>query len=269
MQIRPDILKLGGSVITDKRSKKPVVRTSCVKRLAREIAHIYFDKTCKTRPQLILLYGAGSFGHPLAHKHQLSERALSVDALTGTAKTISSVHKLGITLTDIFLKERVPTVPLQTSSFMRQHNGKLIITNYSLIEDILSHGGIPLLGGDVIIADHQHTTIASADAIASELAQHFHSRKLFFATDVNGVYEKFPTRTCESPLRLISKKKLQAMCVKNKAKKSSLDVTGAMAGKLHSLLPLRNCTVTIFNGILPNTLEKALCGETLGTRIIL
>jgi isopentenyl phosphate kinase len=125
------------------------------------------------------------------------------------------------------------------------------------------------LGGDVIIADHQRTTIASADIIASEFAQHFHSRKLFFATNVNGVYKKFPTRNHESPLCLIQKKELQAMCVKNKTKKSSLDVTGSMIGKLHSLLPLRNCIVTIFNGLLSNTLEKVLHGEMLGTRITL
>lgn len=262
MQNEPVILKLGGSIITDKRSGKPVVRTRLVKRLAREVAH-------NLHSPLILLYGAGSFGHPLAHQYRLSERPLSVDTLVGMAKTTSAVRKLGGALADIFLEEGVPVVPLQTSSFVRQENGKLVITNYSLIEDILLYGGIPSFGGDVVIADRCRTAIASADVLASELVRHFHSRKLLFATDVNGVYERFPARDHEQPLKIISRKELQAMTASQAVKNTALDVTGAMAGKLRSLLPLRNCTVTIFNGLLPNVLARVLQDEILGTRITL
>lgn len=262
MQTEPIILKLGGSVITDKRSGKPIVRTRQVRRLAREIAH-------NLHSPLILLYGAGSFGHPLAHQYRLLGRALSADALVGMAKTTSAVRKLGGALADIFLEEGVLVIPLQTSSFVREQKGKLIITNYSLIEDILSHGGIPMFGGDVVIADHHHTAIASADALASELVKHFHSRRLFFATDVSGVYKRFPARAHERPPQAISRKELQAMTASQTIKNTAHDVTGAMTGKLRSLLPLRNCTVTIFNGLLPNTLARVLRGEMLGTRITL
>ncbi len=262
MQNKPIILKLGGSVITDKRSGKPVIKTRIIQRLAREIAS-------NLHSPLVLLYGAGSFGHPLAHQYRLSGRPLSADALVGVAKTISAVHKLGGMLAEIFLEEGVPIVPLQTSSFVRQEKGKLVITNYPLIEDILSHGGIPMFGGDVVIADHCRTAIASADALAVELIRHFHSRKLLFATDVNGVYERFPPRAHERPLQVILRKELQAMTSSQTVKNTALDVTGAMAGKLKSLLPLRNCTITICNGSLPNTLARVLRGEKIGTRITL
>lgn len=260
MQDTPVIVKLGGSIITDKRSGKPIVRTRRVRRLAREVAH-------NRRTPLVLLYGAGSFGHPLAHTYRLSGRALSTDTLTGAAKTMSAVQKLGGALADLFLEEGVPVVPLQTSALVREQKGKLIITNYPLIEDILSHGGIPLFGGDVIIADRQRTAIVSADALAAELVRHFRSRHLLFATDVNGVYEKFPPRAHEQPLKVISRKDLQKMTAAQIIKKTTRDVTGAMAGKLGALLPLRNCTVTIFNGLLQNTLAQALRGEAVGTSI--
>ena len=68
---------------------------------------------------------------------------------------------------------------------------------------------------------------------------------------------------------LILKKELLALCSTNQIKKSPLDVTGSMMGKLQALLPLRKCTVTIFNGLLPNTLTKVLHGEKLGTCITL
>lgn len=255
-------MKLGGSIITNKRSGKSIIKTRVIRRLAREVAH-------DLHSPLILLYGAGSFGHPLAHQYKLSGRSLSFDALAGMAKTTSAVRELGTTLADIFLEEGIPVVPLQTSSFVREQKGRLIITNYSLIEDILSHGGIPSFGGDVIIADHRRTAIASADALASELVRHFHSQKLLFATDVSGVYKRFPARAHEQPISVISRKELQAMTASHTVKKTAFDVTGAMAGKLRALLSLRNCTVTIFNGLLPNALVGVLQGETLGTRIVL
>jgi len=235
----------------------------------REIFSACFDRVRGSRTPLILLYGGGSFGHPLAHQYKLSGRALSIDTLTGAAKTISAMRRLGTVLTGIFLEEGIPVVPLQTSSFVQERNGKLIITNYSLIEDILSHGGIPLLGGDVIIADHCRTVIASADRLASELAMHFHSRRLLFATDINGVYKKLPARARERPLRMILRKELLAMVASRTVKDGAFDVTGAMVEKLRSLLPLRNCTVIIFNGLLPNMFVRALRGEMHGTRIAL
>jgi isopentenyl phosphate kinase len=269
MQAVPIIIKLGGSVITDKQSGKPIVRIRYAKRLAREIARAGFKETNRSRSPLILLYGGGSFGHPLAHKHQLSGRILSVGALVGAAQATSSMRRLGGALTDLFLENGIPVVPLQTSSFVQEQKGKLVVTNYDLIEDILAHGGVPLLGGDVIIADRRRTVIASADRLATEFARHFHSRRILFATDVNGVYEKFPGKAGERPLPLIRRKDLEHMTVLSQVKNNSRDVTGAMRGKLRSLLPLRNCTVTIFNGLLPNTLAEVLRGKRLGTSIVL
>lgn len=263
METEPTILKLGGSVITNKRGGKPVVQTRRVERLAREIA-------CRPHSPLILLYGVGSFGHPLAHHHRLSGRELSIDALTGAGRTMSAVQALGGALADIFLKEGVPVVPLQTSSFVRQHNGELIITHYSLIEDILSHGGVPLFGGDVIIADRRRTAIVSADALASELTRHFNGRRMLFATDVSGVYKQFPARVSERPLSVIPRNELHAMVASHAIKEEAHDVTGAMMGKLRSLLLLRDCTVTIFSGLIPGVLASVLHdGEIHGTRITL
>jgi len=261
MQHRPIIVKLGGSIVTEKDATKPVIRTRQVKRLAQEIFHAYGSDKRESHSPLVLLYGAGSFGHPLAHEYQLSGRALSHDTIVGMTKTTHSMRKLGGALTDIFLKEGVPVVPLQTSAFVREQHGKLIVTNYSLIEDILAHGGIPLLGGDVIIADHHHTAIVSADRLASELARHFHSRKLLFATDVSGVYKKFPAQAHEHPIPIMGREELSNMVASQSTKDSKRDVTGAMGGKLRALLSLRNCAVIIFNGLERDALTHVLRGD--------
>ena len=256
-------------MITDKRSGKPIVKARHIKRLAREIASVYFDGVHRSRSPLILLYGAGSFGHPLAHRYKLSGRALSPNVIVGMAKIVSAVHQLGGALTNIFLSEGIPVVPLQTSALVRQQKGKLVVTNYSLIEDILSHGGVPLLGGDVIIADRRHTVIVSADRLAAKFVRHFHSRKLLFATDVNGVYKKFPVQTRERPLNVISRKELKNILITQAVQNNALDVTGAMVGKLRALLSLRKCTVFIFNGLRRGVLTKVLHDGAQGTRIVL
>ncbi|OGG71844.1 hypothetical protein A3E65_02815 [Candidatus Kaiserbacteria bacterium RIFCSPHIGHO2_12_FULL_56_13] len=85
----PMIIKLGGSIITEKKSGKPVARVREIKRLAREIA-----KAHRGRP-LILLYGGGSFGHPLARQYRLSGRALSRGAFFGLGKTSAAMRVLG------------------------------------------------------------------------------------------------------------------------------------------------------------------------------
>ena len=250
-------------MVTDKKSGKPVVKTIRIKRLAREIAEARHG-----RP-LILLYGGGSFGHPLAHRYRLFDRTLSREALIGTGKTILAMRSLGESIARVFLSEDVPVVPLQTSAFIRERKGKLLISNYAVIEDVLAHGGVPLLGGDVIIADGCRTVILSADRLAAEFARHFKSRRLFFATDVDGVYKKFPPRFKESPLNSIRREDLRNTVKVQTSKETTLDVTGAMAGKLRALLPLRNCTVTIFSGLVPDVLAKVLRGESHGTRIVL
>ena len=54
------ILKIGGSVITDK-SKKFILRNEILDELSKQIKKV--NKKC------IIVHGAGSFGHILAKKH--------------------------------------------------------------------------------------------------------------------------------------------------------------------------------------------------------
>mgnify|MGYP001585179995 CR=1 FL=1 len=264
------VLKLGGSVITDKQRGNAVVRVRLVKRLAREVSEVCFPHAGRRKPpHLVILYGGGSFGHPLAHRYRLSGRKLSKETLVGAGRTISAMRELGTRLAGVFLDAGVPVVPLQTSSFVEQKRGSVVIKDYSLIETILERGGVPLLGGDVVIADRRQTAIASADTLASALAKHFHSRRLLFATDVDGVYEHFPPRAGERPLSVIRRRALRALAAPRAVSRRARDVTGAMGGKIRSLLSLRSCEVLVFSGLTPGALAGALRGKRPGTRIVL
>lgn len=62
------ILKIGGSVITEKGSISQA-REAEIERISHEIAAFKKDSDS----QIILVHGAGSFGHPQAMKYGLNE----------------------------------------------------------------------------------------------------------------------------------------------------------------------------------------------------
>ena len=59
----PVILKLGGSVITDKAADQGIVREADLLRIAKEVSEY--------RGKMIVVHGAGSFGHTYAKKYGL------------------------------------------------------------------------------------------------------------------------------------------------------------------------------------------------------
>ena len=263
------ILKLGGGVLTYKYRSRPAVRTTLIKRIAKELAYV-----CKKRPslKLILLYGVGSFGHPLVYKHHLINRALTASSLNRVGEVINSTRELGTQFARICLKAGVPVIPLQTSSLLRRKNGKTFFNNLSVIEAIIKYGGIPLLGGDMVIGENNFSYVASADELAVLLSKHFKNSEIFFATSVEGVYKCFPPKKGEQPLKIINRRGLESLTNKRFLAKTEKkhDVTGEMAGKLRKLLYLRNRKVVIFNGQKLSLLRKTLMSKkVLGTTILL
>jgi len=259
------ILKLGGSVITEKKSGRPLV-TPRVKAIAREIM---LFRSKKKSARLIILYGGGSFGHPLAHRYQLVDQKLSPDTLVSVGYTISAMRELGTRLATTLLDAGIPVVPLQTSSFTDVRQGTLHFSNLSTIHTILESGGIPLFGGDVVFSDHTRTTIVSADRLVVELARRLKKTQLFFATDTDGVYATFPPQKSEHPLATLDRTALRKLLKAQQSGNAGTDVTGAMLGKLRALLHAHDTTAMIFNGNSSGSLVGALGGERLGTRIVL
>ncbi len=258
------ILKLGGSIVTDKRRARAVIRIRVVKRIAGELARLV---SRQPNLRLIVLYGGGSFGHPLARRYRLAEKPLAAENFVGVGHTIAAMRELGTRLAGLFLAAGLPVVPLQTSSLVRRRRGKLVFADRSLVATILRHGGIPLLGGDVVIAEGRQTAIASADALAAALAMRFRRRRILFATDVDGVYPRFPPRRGERPLRLINRRLLRRLTAALKAGQIPRDVTGAMGGKLRAIAALESCSVEIFNGTVPGAITDVFRKKRRGTVI--
>ena len=66
------ILKLGGSIITKKNSSDSEIDEMNLKRISREIKK-FIDDSDK---QLVIVHGAGSFGHPPAKQYGMMKNIL-------------------------------------------------------------------------------------------------------------------------------------------------------------------------------------------------
>lgn len=252
------ILKLGGSVITKKTGSKPQIKKAAVRQIAKELK-LFTQRFPKAK--IILLHGAGSFGHPLVYKHKLLEKPLAGPQFLGFSETVCSMRYMANFLTEIFVSNKLPVLPVQTSA-----------TNLSSIRQLkqyLDAGFIPLLGGDMGLLKKNRAIVVSADKLAVLFAKAFCNSKIIFATDVDGIFEKFPPEKNKLPFSLLYREKLKNILERMNQQKNRYDVTGAMAGKLKTLLEIKKKEVIIFNGAKPGNLTKALMQKPIGTRIIL
>ena len=84
------LIKLGGSLITDKRGERQL-RAEVIDRLAGEIAEL------RREPggDWLVGHGSGSFGHVEAQRHRVHEGVRSADQLPGVAATRSAKMSAG------------------------------------------------------------------------------------------------------------------------------------------------------------------------------
>lgn len=137
------ILKLGGSVITDKSSKKPKVNYKNLRRIAKEIKKAHNPE--KTR--LILIHGAGSYGHQIVKKTGIHKGIKNRSQLIAFAETQRLQNELNSIVTKALIKEGLPAIPCQASSHAVMKSGKLMKMETEAIKGLLNIGMIPVLYG--------------------------------------------------------------------------------------------------------------------------
>jgi isopentenyl phosphate kinase len=252
------IIKLGGSVITRKESSKPVFRKRVVKRLCREI----YDAKKKLKFNLILIHGAGSFGHPYAKKFSLNKGYLNSESAIGIALTKRAVLELNFLIVRELVNIGINAVFVEPSAIVETSKNKIKKFDTRFIKSLLSVGVVPILSGDVVFDDIKGIAILSGDQIASYLAKKLKAKKVIFVSDVNGVFDKDPkTHKGARIIRTINNDNYKDIIKQMKTNDSS-DVTGEMKGKI---LAIRNdllrTKVIIVNGQKRNNVLKALINE--------
>jgi isopentenyl phosphate kinase len=254
--MNPVLLKIGGSVITEKDSDIPErAKAGEIDRLSHEIAEFKSE----SGSNLILVHGAGSFGHPQAKKYKLNEEFNA----HGAYLTHASVKKLNSIVLESLNRAGVPSLSVHPLNSCLSENGNLVYFQLEQIKIMLERGIVPVLHGDVVMDRIKGIAVLSGDRIIQHLALELKASKIGAGSNVDGVLDDRG-----DVIKKITP--LSFMELKTHIKGStSTDVTGGMLGKVSELLELANAGISsrIFNASKKGIVSRFLYGEDVGTLI--
>jgi len=253
------ILKLGGSVITEK-SKPFTVNYNNLNRLVKEISNALNSSNFS----LILIHGAGSFGHTTVAKYGIDKGIKTRKQVFGFAETQKVQEELNNIVVQTLQDQGLPAIPCQPSSHAIMRSGKLSQIFLDSIKGFLEIGLIPVLYGVPAYDEDRGCSILSGDEIASHIAKKLEAKRVIFGVDTDGILD-YNNKLIEE----ITPEKFKKMKKYVKGSKAT-DVTGGMLGKLEkiSILAGTGTEVEIVNANKPSIIERGLKGERgLGTLI--
>ncbi|MCX6665261.1 MAG: isopentenyl phosphate kinase [Euryarchaeota archaeon] len=246
------IVKLGGSVITDK-SKRYCFHVKTMTRLAYEIK--------KADIPLALVHGAGSYGHILAKEYQLNDGYNNKDQLKGFALTQAKVQELNSLVLSTLQEKKISAISLPPHAFLRLDDHRIDEINYSIIDNYLKKGFTPVTFGDVALDKTLSFSICSGDLLMRVLAKHYKPKKAVFVVDVDGIYSANPKKNPDAVLlKSASVGDLENLTT---AVDGHADVTEGMKGKINTIKMIAQLGIDtiVVNGNKKNRLYKVLVGE--------
>jgi len=255
------ILKIGGSVITDKKGEL-AARTQVIDRLAGEIQRA-------NAKNLIVVHGGGSFGHPTAQEYAIKDGLKNPNQIIGFAQTHHLMTVLNGLVMDSLIIHNVPAVSVTASSCVTTEKGRINHFEDAPLKMLLKIGAMPVLYGDAVLDSKLGFTIVSGDQLVSTLATRFNTERIIMGVDVDGLSDADPKNENArifAHLTLSEAKRLQGRIIKP----TNNDVTGGMFGKIAELLPAveQGIPVLIANAAKPNLVYRVLKGEKVEGTLI-
>ena len=257
------ILKIGGSVITDRRRERPTLLRSRLKSISAEIAAALHTGDF----QLLIIHGAGSFGHPIVHRTGIHKGISSPSQRTAMAETQRLQTWLNATVVHHFLMEGLPAFPVQPSASAVMEAGHLVSMDTRVLQGLLDLKLIPVLYGVPAFDLQQGCSILSGDQLASYLYACLHAQQVLHGTNVKGVYTADPFQDPAARLVEVIDLRSTHELPPGVGGSSVTDVTGGLRKKLEELIAVR-AGGQIFDATVAGNVKRALCGETVGTRIL-
>ncbi|MDE1822409.1 MAG: isopentenyl phosphate kinase family protein [Euryarchaeota archaeon] len=250
----PVVIKLGGSIIT-RKSEPYRLRPKVLDRLGREVALGWEQGK---RP-IVLLHGAGSFGHPRAKAWGLSRPPPGrANRERGAALTAYDVRRLHLHVLRSLLDAGVPARSVPPFPFLENEEGKLRSFEVRPFREILAAGGVPVSFGDVVRDTAWGSSILSGDTLAVHLANDLPSRRVLFVSDVPGVLVK------GSDGRSTLLRELEGGVPPSLVPAPDRpDVTGGIRGKVEAMLAIAEGggRAGLISGLSHGTLSRAIRGE--------
>ena len=254
------LLKFGGSLITEKKSDVPKINAVNLEIIGKLLNNKKYD--------IIIVHGAGSFGHPIAKEFNI------IDGLNKSPEQENSIteireqmKKLNQLLCNIMEKNGIRTKTIVPSKTMRT-KGARHITKFptEVFDKSIEEGTIPITFGDATDDELQGINILSGDVIMVELARIYKPTFSIFIMDLPGVMDGDPKAKDSTVIPVVDTKLIKNLKERT-FNNGNTDVTGGLIGKLECALEIAQysqCWITNLEA-----LEMALTGNPGGSRIIL
>ena len=136
------VLKLGGSVITDK-SGNCAIDHARLREIAGELA-------AHRETALVLVHGAGSCGHPEARRYRIND-GLAGDNVPGVYETHTAVSSLNAAVVTALRDAGVEAIGIHPLDLCLAEDGRLVSFETRHIAEMTEHGIVPVLHGDVVM----------------------------------------------------------------------------------------------------------------------
>jgi isopentenyl phosphate kinase len=262
-------LKLGGSLLTDKRQAE-APRLDVIRRLAAEIRQAQRD-----RPdlRLVLGHGSGSFGHVYGRRYGTRDGVSTPEGWVGFAATADAAARLNRIVVAALLEAGIPAWSIQPSVALRCVDGQVVAGPEETVALALARGLLPVVFGDVALDSRRGGTIAGTEEIFEWLAAAAPPARIVLAGEVAGIYTADPL--LDPAAKMIAELTPTTLDAVRHGLGGShgVDVTGGMAAKVGQALAWikrwPGLDVVICSGLEPGNLHAALCTpeRTPGTRI--
>ncbi len=262
------IIKLGGSVITLK-GEYATFNHEVMDSIGRQLAK------CAGKIPMIIVHGAGSFGHIRAREHNLKDPVKDEKLPIHIAEVQEDVRELNLLILKILTDHGVPVVSVPPAVTSELEDGELVEYNTDIFRRLLELGTIPVAFGDVVPDKVRGVSILSGDTIMEWLTAHFHPAKAVFVLDVDGFYNMDPKDPDARLFRELTVSELETILasedVGSKTINNVVDITGGIRGKMESALIMARLGADTYlvNGRVEGRLENVLSDRPTDlTRII-
>jgi isopentenyl phosphate kinase len=253
------LVKLGGSVITDKSKLRTFRRASCL-RLARELR--------AAKDGLAVVHGAGSFGHIEAKRHGLHKGLRTEAQLKHVASVQRDVRELNLKVLEALIDSGIRAVSVPPAASATFRDGAISSFERGPFKSVLDLGLAPVSFGDVVPDERMGFSICSGDLMMEALAEAFEPKLAVFCADVDGVFDSDPKRSKDAELiPVLDRTALRSL---RRTKSSHADVTGSIYGKLERMLAIaEHCEkCMIVNGNVPGRLGMAVQGKQVVSTVV-
>ena len=253
------LVKLGGSVLTDKaRLRTP--RRATIQRLARELV--------ESHQSLLIVHGAGSYGHIRARKDRLDAGGSSPAKRRAAARVQADVRELDGLVVEALLDAGLDVIPIPPSTVLILDDGRVASIDLSPFLEFTSMGFVPVTFGDVVRDAKRGFSVCSGDLMMLELARAFRPDRAVFVADVDGLFTADPKRHRDARLLDIVRPDDLAKIEFSPATRT--DVTGSIEGKVGRMFEIADHVgeCVIVNGNVKNRVRDVLRGRrAVGTRV--